>query len=91
MYVFLRRMNLIVPFILTYDLDLGLNFQGHELCKITFWAIPRLLLGKHCQILTQCSLGKGIYIKRIKTYLEWVACETYASALRWQNLAKIYL
>ena len=28
-----------VPFILTYDID-----QGHDLYKITFWAVSQLLL-----------------------------------------------
>ena len=23
-----------------------LTFQGHDLCELTFWAIPQLLLGK---------------------------------------------
>ena len=34
--------NLMVPFVLTCDLDLSRSSPLH----VTFWAIPRLLMGK---------------------------------------------
>ena len=31
-----------VPFVLTYEL----TFQGQDLCEITSWAVPQLLMAK---------------------------------------------
>ena len=41
-YMFLRSKELMVPFVW----PMILTFQGHYLCKITFWAISQLLMGK---------------------------------------------
>ena len=37
-----------------------LNFQGYELCKITFEPFLYYNYAKHCQMLTQGIMGKGL-------------------------------
>ena len=47
-----------------------LNFQGRDLCKITFWAKCQLLMGKHCQSSTRGSLRKAFMWVKIS----WMVC-----------------
>ena len=44
-----------------FTLPLTLIFQGYDLCKFTFGPYLGYYWIKHCQLLRQCSLGKGVY------------------------------
>ena len=63
-----------------------LTCQGHDLCKIAFWAISQLLKGKMGPNLKQASLGRVLLIN--KKYLEWFERVTYKNALCWPPLYK---
>ena len=68
-----------VPLILTY-------FQGHDLCKITFWAISQLLTGKMLPNFNTRWLVSGSF--NGKKYFKQFEHEVYANALCWPQLCK---
>ena len=69
---------------LVFDLDLSRS----QMCKITFWAIPRFLLDKSSPNFKHRVAWVGDF-QQIKKYLERFERETYANALRWPPLCKM--
>ena len=44
-------------------LPMTLTFQGHDLCKITFWAISQILIGNMLPDFNTRVLGSGPFNK----------------------------
>ena len=82
-YMFSRSRNLMVPFVLTYDLDLSRSWplQNHVLGHIS------VINGQNvAKFLTQDSLCRGLSIN--EKYLWSFEHVMYANTLYWQPLCK---